>query len=136
MDRILEKIGEIRGFLDQLSNFTPSTLKEYKSEVVKKAACEHYFEKTVQAITDIAFLTIKLKQWRIPQDDNDAFTVLNENQVIDEELTKNLQNAKGMRNIIAHEYGRVDDGLVYESVTEELEKDAEKFIEEIKKVIK
>ncbi|HLC63039.1 MAG TPA: DUF86 domain-containing protein [Candidatus Nanoarchaeia archaeon] len=136
MDRILEKIKEIEEFLDQLSNFTPSTLEDYKSDVVKKAACEHYFEKTMQAITDIAFLTIKLKKFRIPQDDNDSFTVLNENKVIDENLTKNLQNAKSMRNILAHEYGKVNDNLVYESITEELEKDAEEFIEEIKKVIK
>ena len=136
MDRILEKINEIKEFINQLSDFAPSTLEEYKSEIVKKAACEHYFEKTVQAITDIAFLTIKLKRFRIPQDDNDSFTVLNENKVIDENLAKSLQNAKSMRNILAHEYGKVDDSLVYESITEELEKDAEKFIEEIKKVIK
>ena len=49
MSRILEKIGEIKEVLNQLSSFTPSTLEDYKSDTIKKAACEHYFEKTVQA---------------------------------------------------------------------------------------
>ncbi|HLC58179.1 MAG TPA: DUF86 domain-containing protein [Candidatus Nanoarchaeia archaeon] len=136
MSRILEKIGEIKEVLNQLSSFTPSTLEDYKSDTIKKAACEHYFEKTVQAITDIAFLTIKLKKWRVPQDDSDAFSVLEENKVINQHLAKRLQDAKGMRNIISHEYARVNDELVYASVTEELGKDAEEFIKEIKKVAK
>ena len=38
-----------------------------------------------------------------------------------------------MRNILAHEYGEVDDEIVFNAVTEELEKDAIEFIKNIKK---
>ena len=41
-----------------------------------------------------------------------------------------------MRNILAHEYGEVDDEVVFEAITEELDKDVSKFIEEVRKSIK
>ena len=42
---------------------------------------------------------------------------------------------EGMRNIIVHEYGRVEDELVFEAVSEQLEKDVKEFIKAIKLVI-
>lgn len=136
MNRINEKITELEEFLEQLSAIAPESLEAYKSNLEKKAACERYFEKIAEAITDIAFLIIKLKKWRIPQDDNDAFTVLGENKAINEGLVKKLQDAKGMRNILAHEYGRVNDALVFTAIKEELEEDARGFINNVNEVIK
>ncbi len=45
-----------------------------------------------------------------------------------------LQDAKSMRNFIVHEYGGIDDFKVFHAITEELEKDVKKFIDEIKKL--
>ena len=47
-----------------------------------------------------------------------------------------LTEAKGMRNILAHEYGTVNDELVFHSITEEIEIDAREFIKVIKKELK
>ena len=41
-----------------------------------------------------------------------------------------------MRNIIAHEYGKIDDEIVFGAVTEQLGKDVREFIKDIKKIIK
>jgi len=51
--------------------------------------------------------------------------------VISERLTEKLKDAKGMRNIIAHEYGSIDDEIVFESITNQLINDVEEFIKEI-----
>ena len=133
MKRVEDKINEIRGFLDELKEIPPIDFKEYKSSLEKRAACERYVEKIVEAIVDLAFLTIKLKKMKIPDDDTDAFNILLDNKVISDELAKALKNAKGMRNIIAHEYGKIDDEIVFDSVSNELESDAKKFIDIIEK---
>jgi uncharacterized protein YutE (UPF0331/DUF86 family) len=49
-------------------------------------------------------------------------------KIISKELSIKLKNAKGMRNIVAHKYGTVDDRIVFEAITEELLKDANEFI--------
>ncbi|MFH1181997.1 MAG: DUF86 domain-containing protein [Candidatus Woesearchaeota archaeon] len=132
MSRIDDKISEITVFLSELEEIAPSSLEAYKLSIEKRAACERYVEKIVEGLTDLAFFAIKEKKLRVPQDDADAFNILSENKVISSDLAARLKNAKGMRNIISHQYGRIDDEIVYEAVTGELAKDAEKFIEAIK----
>ena len=133
MKRIEEKIKEIKEWMDELKEIAPSDLDEYISNKEKKAACERYIEKIVEAVTDISFFVIKEKKWRIPEDDGDAFSILKENKLISEDLTKKLKNAKGMRNILAHQYGEVDDQIIFDAITEELEDDVNEFIKSVKK---
>lgn len=133
MTRITDKIDEINEFLAQLKSIIPASLDEYKSNIEKKAACERYAEKIVEAVTDLAFLIIKNKKLKIPQEDIDAFNILLENKIIDEALATRLKDAKGMKNIISHQYGKIDDEIVFEAITEELSEDVEKFLESIEK---
>lgn len=134
MTRITDKIREIGEFLDELESIIPASLEEYKSSIEKKAACERYVEKIVEAVTDLAFLVIKEKRFRIPEDDADAFNILMENKIIDDALATKMKNAKGMKNIISHQYGKIDDEIVFEAISEELNKDAEIFVGVIKRL--
>ena len=134
MSKISDKIDEIKEYLNELAEIAPSKIEEYKSNIEKKAACERYFEKIVEAITDLAFLIIKNKRLKIPEDDIDAFNILLENRIIDSNLENKLRGAKGMRNIISHQYGKIDDEIVFEGITQDLDTDARKFIKSIKKI--
>ena len=133
MKRVKDKIKEIKGFLADLKEMVPSGLEEYKSDKIIKAACERYAEKVIEAATDLAFLTIKYKELKIPEDDIDAFNILRDNKIINSELAARLGNAKGMRNIIAHQYGKIKDELVFNSITQELGKDVNSFISRLQK---
>ena len=68
--------------------------------------------------------------------ENEIFDILYKNKIISEILTKKLKNAKGMRNFIAHQYGKIDDVLVYHAIFEELEKDINEFLDNIKEVMR
>src|SRR3989338_2762420 len=131
MKRVKEKIAEIETFLDELKGFMHDDFKDYKSDTVIKAACERYVEKIIEAAVDLSFLIIKQKNFRIPQDDIDAFNILLSERVIDKDLAARLRDAKGMRNIIAHQYGEIDDKIVFYSMKEKLEKDVREFIKKI-----
>jgi len=136
LSRINEKINEIQKYLKELMEIAPNTVLEYQSNKIIRAACERYFEKLVEAVTDLAFIAIALKKFRIPDDDADSFKILEENEVIDNVLYNRLKEAKGMRNFISHQYGRINDELVFEAITKELGKDVEKFIEKIESAVK
>ena len=129
MSKIKDKINEMHVYLNELSKIVPSEFDDYKSNKLVKAACERYFEKIVEAVTDIAFMVIVKRKLRVPEDDIDAFRILLEHKIINEELYKKLKQAKGMRNILAHQYGTINDKIVFEAITEELEKDVKKFIQ-------
>ena len=133
MNRKIDKIQEIEKFLEELTSVLPSDFEEYKSDFKIKAICERYFEKIIEAVIDLAFIIIKDKGLKIPEEDKEAFDILVKEKIISEKLAEKLRDAKGMRNIIAHEYGKIDDEIIFEAITTELEKDIEEFIEDIKK---
>ena len=132
MGRIEDKRKEIEKYLEELRAIVPKTIEEYATNIEKKAACERYIEKIVEAAIDLAFLIIKSNKLRIPEDDGDAFTILSENNIIASSLATKLRNAKGMKNIIAHQYGKIDDEIIFEALSGQLEKDVMEFIESIK----
>ena len=136
MSRISDKMDEIQTYLKELESFVPSDFDLYKKDILRKAACERYAEKIIEAGTDLTFFIIKLKKFRKPNDDADAFSILAEAKIIDEPLSRRLLSAKGMKNIIAHQYGRIDDKIIFGAVTEELGKDVGNFIERVQTIIK
>ena len=135
-ERINDKIEEIEGFLNELLEILPLNIKNYIQDFKTKAACERYFEKIIEAIVDLAFLIIKLKKFEIPEGDKETFDILAKNNIIPPVLAEKFKEAKGMRNILAHKYGDVDNELVFHAITEEMERDAKEFIKTVKKELK
>lgn len=132
MNKIKDKINDVYAYLEELSDIVPAEFDDYNSNNLVKAGCERYFEKIVEAVTDMAFMIIVKRKFRTPEDDIDAFKILLEHKIIDEMLYKKLKQAKGMRNIIAHQYGIVDDKTVFKAIKEELDADVKNFIEKVK----
>ncbi|MFH0971623.1 MAG: DUF86 domain-containing protein [Candidatus Micrarchaeota archaeon] len=131
--RIKDKIGEVEAYLKELDAFVPTTYASYEKDLKAKAACERYFEKITEALVDLASLVIKDSGLQLPEDDKEAFSILEKSGLINANLSQKLREAKGMRNLIAHEYGSVDDKLVFEAITSEIVRDAKLFLKAIKK---
>ncbi len=129
--RIDDKTAQIETFCDELKQIIPEEFEEYEKNFEKRAACERYFEKIVEAVVDLAYLVIKDAGLKMPEDDKEAFDSLCKAKIITPHLEGRLKDAKGMRNIIAHEYGRVDDRQVFHALTEEILADAHEFVEQI-----
>lgn len=127
-DRIQDKLAQIEQFLEELYQLIPETFDQYCNDFKSKAACERYVEKIIEAVVDTAHLVIREKKLRIPEDDQSAFLILQEAGIIPPESSIELQKAKGMRNFLAHEYGEVDDTVVYHALREQLENDVRLFI--------
>ena len=134
--RIKDKIKDIKTYLEQLSEIKPNKFEEYEKDFKTKAACERYFEKIAEAVVDLATLVIKEKDLQIPEKDYEAFEILEKENIIDSNLTKKLKDMKGMRNIIAHQYGDVNDEFMYTAISKEIEDDVKTFLEIIKNLIK
>lgn len=126
--RLQDKIEEIENYISELEGIMPDNFQEYETDLKTKAACERYFEKIIEAVVDLAFLLIKDEGYKVPEEDKEAFDILEKEEIISRELAEKIKDAKGMRNILAHEYGKVDDELVFHSITEELVADVREFL--------
>ncbi|MEK6844909.1 MAG: DUF86 domain-containing protein [Nanoarchaeota archaeon] len=132
--RVQEKIYEIEQFLEELESSLPEDFEEYKTDYKLRAIGERYFEKIIESVVDLAFLIIKGKNLKQPDEDKQAFDILAKEKIIEISLADKLKDAKGMRNILAHEYGRIDNELIFHSLVEELIPDVKKFIKSAEKI--
>lgn len=135
-DRIFDKIEEIEQYLQELYDFFPEDYEEYEKSLTIKAACERYFEKILEAMIGISFLLIRLNEYGHVKDEDGAFSLLAAKGDISPEMAEKLRGAKGMRNVIVHEYGEIEDIKVYTAIAEELNKDCEEFIKQIREKLK
>jgi uncharacterized protein YutE (UPF0331/DUF86 family) len=74
----------------------------------------------VEATIDACAMLVSGLRLGLPGEENDLFEKLARRGVISEGITETLRRRKGMRNLLGHEYGRIDDELVFETVRDRL----------------
>lgn len=130
----LESFKEYSGYLRQLQ-------KEVKNEGTFLADfhlfgnTERYLQLTIQAIVDIAHLIIIDLELKRPEDNYEAISLLLENKIISGTLAEKLNKMVGLRNILVHEYGKIDRKKIYQILKTQI-KDLETFQKQITKFIK
>ena len=118
-DRVLAKLDELDGYLDELRAVTPRDLEEY-ARIEKKRSCERLLQLAVEATIDACAMLVTGLRLGLPGEENDLFEKLARQGVISGGMTETLRRMKGMRNLLVHEYGRIDDALVFEAVRDRL----------------
>jgi uncharacterized protein YutE (UPF0331/DUF86 family) len=61
-------------------------------------------ERICQAAIDLAAHLVRVKKLGIPQDNRELFQLLEQNGLISEKLSRNLQSMVGFRNLAVHDY--------------------------------
>ncbi len=133
-DRLLEKMDELEKYLRELEEYLPEEEEDYLKSGLTKRACERAFQLASENLLDICNLIISEKGFGIPADSKDCVRKLAENGVIPGPLSSRLEELVGFRNLLVHQYGRVDDSKAYFYLNVEL-KDFYEFIETIDKYI-
>ncbi len=118
-ERILTKLDELDGYLRDLRVIAPRDFAEYR-QVEKKRACERLLQIAVECVIDVCNLMVSGLRLGLPAEENDLFEKLEQAGILSPEMKKTVQTMKGFRNILVHEYGYVDDMIVYQAVTTEL----------------
>ena len=128
-ERVLGKIDELEGYLRELEDVKPANLEEYK-KIEKKRSSERLLQLSIECMIDICALTVTGLRLGLPSEEDDLFERLEQAGIISPLMKETLKKMKAFRNILVHEYGRIDDGLVYEILQSKLD-DFEAFKREI-----
>lgn len=104
--RRLLALNEALQHLDATSAaITPETLA---GDPMLQAAVERWLQVSVEACIDIAYHVISENGWTPPDAARSAFETLATHNIIPRDLAERLTRAAGMRNILVHDYVRVD----------------------------
>jgi uncharacterized protein YutE (UPF0331/DUF86 family) len=86
----------------------------------------------MEAVTDLVMLVIKDKKLIVPEDNSKSFGILAEAKIINEELAEKLQKARGMRNVLVHQYRDVNDEIIF-NATSSQQGDVKSFLEKVER---
>lgn len=127
---IENKISSAKKYLNILERYKKYSKEEIETDLDKKGASERYLYLAVQATSDLAEAIISYRNLRKPATMSEAFCILNEEKIISDELTEKMVRMIGFRNIIAHDYEKVDFDIVYDILQNKLI-DIENFLKTI-----
>lgn len=132
---VLENKLSLTGkYLSILDNFKEYSRDTVETDLVIRGAVERYLYLVAQSAIDLAEAVISYKKLRKPTTMSESFYILGEEKFIDRELVQEMAKLVGFRNIMAHDYDRVNYDIVYDILQFRL-KDIEAFLESVRKII-
>ncbi|RDZ49982.1 DUF86 domain-containing protein [Haloferax sp. Atlit-4N] len=110
LEQIEQYYGELKDKQETLSR------QEFLQSTTEQRAVERMFENAIQACSDLAQHVATRDFGYTGNTAKGAVRVLCREGIIDDKTMTTLVAAIGFRNVLAHEYGHVDAGEVYESL--------------------
>lgn len=128
-ERILAKVDELEMYLRELEGIAPRDFREYQ-RVEKRRACERLLQLAIEAMIGVCHLLVSGLRLGLPAEEEDLFGKLTAAGILSTQMEDTLREMKGFRNILVHEYAKVDDRLVYEA-TKTRREDFRRFTSEV-----
>ncbi len=118
---ICRRLAQLAGFLQELEQLTAGVDEQsYAQNLQVRRAVERQLQLIVECATDANAMTLKHLKQAPASDYFNTFINLAECGVLPEDFALQLAASTGLRNILVHEYQRVDDRIVYQSISKTL----------------
>jgi uncharacterized protein YutE (UPF0331/DUF86 family) len=106
----LKLLAEYTADLQELQSVS---FKEYQENKLIRKAVERTLHTAIEACLDIGHHIISEEGFRSPEDNKGVFIVLGEEGVVPQKLVPRLVDMAKFRNLLVHEYARIDNAAVY-----------------------
>ena len=101
-------MDELQFYRDQATSF-----QVYLDNKILRRAVERLLQISIEACLDIGRHIIAEEGFRYPEDNKDVFQILAEEGIVPRTLLPALLDMARFRNLMVHDYARIDDAKVY-----------------------
>ena len=120
-DLVLVKASSVRRHLDRVMEKRDTDLRTFMRDIDRQESILFNLQMAIQNCIDIAAHIISDEGFGVPGSTNEMFYLLQEKGYIDTEITEKMVKAVGFRNLIVHEYGKVELQQVFEVAQDNIE---------------
>ena len=122
LDSVLNKKDSIERCVQQVRRYyaLPSE-QNFAEDFLKQDAIALNLQRACQLCIDLANLTIRKKKLGLPKESAESFLLLAEAGIIEQLLAEKLKGMVGFRNILVHEYKKIDLSIMVDVIEHRLE---------------
>lgn len=124
LQRRLKKLEEYLQILKNLKSFKKTHFLE---DPYLRGSAQRYLHLAIERMLDIGNHIISSSAFRSPEDYRSIFEILAENKIISIPFSRKLQKWAGFRNILVHDYLKINDSIIYQVLQKDL-LDIKKFM--------
>lgn len=126
-DLILAKSSSVKRHLNRVIEKRHTDLQTFLQDIDRQESILFNLQMAIQNCIDIAAHIVSEEGLGVPGSTNEMFYLLEENEYLNNELTEKMVKAVGFRNLIVHEYGKIDLEQVFEVAQEDI-KDLNEYL--------
>lgn len=123
---IIAKLAKLDEYLTYLKSLQKKERKEFIDNFEIHGLAERYLHLAIEVILDVGKLLTIEKNLSRPENNYEIFEILHKNKIISDELFNSLNRIAGFRNILVHDYMKIDTEIVYQHLQSRLD-DFEEF---------
>ena len=110
---ILAKAGSVKSHLNRVLEKRNVSLDNFIKDIDRQESILFNIQTAVQICIDIAAHIISEESFGVPGSTTEMLYLLEKNGYLDNDLTQKMVKAVGFRNLIVHEYGKIELEQVY-----------------------
>jgi len=120
-DVLLNKAATIERCLQRITEEYSGKESEISSDYTKQDSIILNLQRACEAAIDAAMHQVRLNRLGIPQESRDAFRLLEEANLLPHELSNSMQAMVGFRNVVVHNYQKLNLAIVQSILKERLD---------------
>jgi uncharacterized protein YutE (UPF0331/DUF86 family) len=120
-DLLRRKLAELAEYVTQVSEYRDLTAERYRADWKTQRIVERTLQMAIEVCLDVANHVLADRGRRAPSTYAETFEILMEAGLISADLARVMIDMTGFRNVIVHEYARIDADAVVRILREHLE---------------
>ena len=129
-NKIISKLQKLDEYIKYLKEVQKINKNQFVEDYHFFGLAERYLQLSIEILLDVGKLLVVIKGLKRPEENQEIFSALRDEKIISEKLAGNLMGIANFRNILVHDYEKIDREIVYEKLRDNLE-DFENFRKEI-----
>ena len=119
-DLIAARLERLREYIKLLKSIQKQDIQTFKKDPFVHGTAERYLHLSIECLLDIGNHIISDRGYRKPETYTEIFQVLGEEKVITPRLLKELEGMAAFRNILVHDYLKLDLSQIYRIIQEKV----------------
>jgi len=132
-DIIKNRLLKLEEYLNDLQEYQDISFNEYEDNKIIRRFVERTLQLAIESCLDIGSHIIAEQRWGIPDTNREIIKMLHDNGIIKGDIKNYIKMAQ-FRNVIIHDYAKLDDEIIFGILKRNLE-DLRNYFKWIKEYI-